>query len=75
MGAGEGRNEKKTCFLLIRLFILLVSFIWDSFTNNDKSISIPVFTVMCAILDRTPEGNIQGRIKGRDALGLRLGRA
>ena len=36
---------------------------------------IDAFTVMCAILDRTPEVNIQGRSKGRDALGLKLGRA
>ena len=34
---------------------------------------IDVFTVLCAILDNTPESNIQGRIKGIDALGLRLG--
>ena len=33
-------------------------------------IGIDVFTVISAILDNTPEGNIQGRIKGRDALGL-----
>ena len=30
---------------------------------------------MCAILENTNQGNIQGRINGRDALALRLGRA
>ena len=40
-----------------------------------KSSIIDVFTVISAILDNPPEVNIQGRIKGRDALGLRLERA
>ena len=40
--------------------------------TTENVVTIDEFTVMCAILDRTPEVNIQGRIKGRDALGLRL---
>ena len=43
--------------------------------GQSASISIDVFTVVSAILDNTPEFKIQGRIKGRDTLGLRLGRA
>ena len=39
----------------------------------DPTETIDIFTVICAILDRTPEFNIQGGIKGRDA--LRLGMA
>ena len=37
--------------------------------------TIDVFTVMCAILANTLQSNTQGRIKGRDALDLRLGMA
>ena len=46
---------------------------WKWYYCTRLMYEIDVFTVMCAILANTPQGNIQDWIKGRDAIGLRLG--